>query len=110
MRPYEFIRNGPVLHHLPVRIVGIGGGLDYGTNGMTHYALEDVALMRAQPELTVVVPADARAGPSRRARDERDCRPCLSAAREERPAAVPGLDGRFELGRAHVIGDGTESR
>src|SRR5256712_11111775 len=51
MRPYEFIRNGPVLHELPVRIVGMGGGLDYGPNGMTHYALEDVALMRAQPEL-----------------------------------------------------------
>ena len=30
MRPYEFIRNGPVLHELPVRIVGVGGGFDYG--------------------------------------------------------------------------------
>ena len=33
LRPYEFIRNGPVLHELPVRIVGVGGGLDYGHNG-----------------------------------------------------------------------------
>src|SRR5437763_8683060 len=45
MRPYEFIRNGPVLHRLPVRIVGIGEGVDYGHNGMTHYALEDIALL-----------------------------------------------------------------
>ena len=30
LRPYEFIRNGPVLHHLPVRVVGVGGGLEYG--------------------------------------------------------------------------------
>ena len=30
LRPYEFIRNGPVLHRLPVRIVGVGGGLEYG--------------------------------------------------------------------------------
>ena len=51
MRPYEFIRNGPVFHSLPVRVVGIGEGLDYGHNGMTHYALEDMALMRAQPGL-----------------------------------------------------------
>ena len=51
MRPYEFIRNGPLLHLLPVRIVGVGAGLDYGHNGITHYALEDVAIMRAQPEV-----------------------------------------------------------
>ena len=36
LRSYEFIRNGPVLHDLPVRIVGVGGGLDYGPNGLTH--------------------------------------------------------------------------
>src|ERR1700739_916905 len=56
MRPYEFIRNGPILHGLPVRVVGIGEGVDYGHHGMTHYALEDVAMMRAQPGLTLVVP------------------------------------------------------
>ena len=41
LRPYEFIRNGPALHDLPVRIVGVGGGFDYGHNGITHFALED---------------------------------------------------------------------
>src|SRR5262245_44384130 len=30
LRGYEFIRNGPVLHQLPVRIIGIGGGFEYG--------------------------------------------------------------------------------
>src|SRR5215207_10205432 len=30
LRPYEFIRNGPLAHDLPVRIVGVGGGFDYG--------------------------------------------------------------------------------
>src|SRR3954467_8573355 len=59
MRPYEFIRNGPLLHDLPVRIVGIGESADYGHNGVTHYALEDIALMRAQPRMTVVAPADS---------------------------------------------------
>src|ERR687884_1315702 len=29
LRPYEFLRNGPVLHRLPVRVVGVGGGFDY---------------------------------------------------------------------------------
>lgn len=59
MRPYEFIRNGPVLHELPVRIIGTGGGVDYGHGGVTHFALEDVAILRSQPDLAVIVPADA---------------------------------------------------
>ena len=45
IRPYEFIRNGPALHRLPVRIVGVGGGFEYGSAGPTHWALEDIALM-----------------------------------------------------------------
>ncbi|HEY4939313.1 MAG TPA: 1-deoxy-D-xylulose-5-phosphate synthase, partial [Actinomycetota bacterium] len=49
LRPYEFVRNGPVLHNLPVRIVGTGGAFDYGTAGPTHHALEDVGIMRMQP-------------------------------------------------------------
>jgi transketolase len=105
MRAYEFIRNGPVLHGLPARIVGVGGGMDYAHNGMTHFALEDVAIMRVQPALTVVAPADpeqARAalpiiqglpGPV-----------YLRLGKESTP--VPGLNGRFELGRVEMIGNG----
>jgi transketolase len=107
MRPYEFIRNGPVLHELPVRVVGMGGGLDYGTNGMTHYALEDVALMRCQPELAVLVPAD---GDQTRAavRATRSLAGPAYLRLEKAGLAIPGLDGRFELGRAHTIGSGEE--
>src|ERR1022692_2974280 len=36
LRPFEFIRNGPVLHRLPVRIVGMGMGFEYGASGATH--------------------------------------------------------------------------
>ena len=58
MRGYEQFRNGAVIHQLPVRIVGIGGGFAYGSAGITHHALEDLALMRVQPGVGVVVPAD----------------------------------------------------
>src|SRR5262245_66613485 len=57
LRPYEFIRNGPVLHRLPVRVVGVGGGFEYGTAGPTHHGIEDVGVMRLQPGLPVVAPA-----------------------------------------------------
>src|SRR5438093_8078761 len=53
LRPYEFIRNGPIQHRLRVRIVGVGGGVEYGSNGLSHYGLEDVAVLRAQPGITI---------------------------------------------------------
>ncbi len=46
MRCYEQIRNGPVLHELPVRIIGVGGGFEYGHAGPTHHGLEDLGIMR----------------------------------------------------------------
>ena len=59
MRGYEQLRDGAVLHRLPVRVVGIGGGFSYGHAGPTHHALEDLTIMRTQPGLTVLAPADA---------------------------------------------------
>ncbi len=57
MRAYEQIRNGPVLHRLPVRIVGTGGGFAYGTAGATHHAVEDIGIMRMLAGCSVICPA-----------------------------------------------------
>ena len=46
LRPLEFIRNGPVMHQIPVRIVGMGMGFEYGRAGASHYALEDIGILR----------------------------------------------------------------
>lgn len=105
LRPYEFVRNGPLAHDLPVRIVGVGGGFDYGENGLTHYALEDVALMRAQPRMTVLTPADDdQAAAAVRATAALSGPAYLRVARAG--PAVPGLDGRFRIGRLEQIGAG----
>jgi transketolase len=107
MRPYEFLRNGAALHRLPVRLVGMGAGLDYGHNGVTHYALEDVALMRVQPDVCTVAPADAdQARAALRATLERPGPVYFRLCKEGSP--VPGLDGRFELGHAPVLGEGRD--
>ncbi len=58
MRAYEQIRNGIAGHGLNVKLVGAGGGFAYGKEGLTHFAVEDISLMRALPRMTVVVPAD----------------------------------------------------
>ncbi len=107
MRAYEFFRNGPVLHELPVRLVGVGGGLDYGHNGATHYALEDIALMRVQPGLTVIAPADpAQTRTALQATAGLPTPVYFRLGKDDVP--IPALDGRFRLGRAELIGDGQD--
>jgi transketolase len=107
LRPYEFIRNGPALHQLPVRIVGVGGGFDYGHNGVSHYALEDIALMRAQPGMSVVAPADPDQTRSVLAALW-DCPGPLYLRLGRESKSVPGLGGEFEPGRLSMIGDGAD--
>ncbi len=59
MRCLEQIRNDVCYHNLPVCIVSGGAGLWYGALGMTHWAVEDIAVMRCLPNIAVVSPADA---------------------------------------------------
>jgi transketolase len=107
MRGYEFLRNGAALHELPVRLVGMGAGFDYGHNGVTHYALEDVAIMRAQPGVCTITPADAdQARKALHATLELPGPSYIRLCKEGTP--VPGLDGRFELGRANILAEGED--
>jgi transketolase len=108
LRPYEFIRNGPVQHRLPVRIVGIGGGFEYATNGMSHYGLEDVAVMRIQPGMTVIAPADyEQVGPALMTSWDLPGPVYYRLGKDDKTTVV-GLNGRFELGRTQLLHQGTD--
>lgn len=108
LRPLEFIRNGPIAHRLPVRIVGMGGGFDYATNGLSHYSLEDLAVLRSQPGISLFAPADS----------EQTREVILATAGVEGPAyyrlskddtlVVPGLRGRFSAGRPELLQSGED--
>jgi transketolase len=58
LRVLEFIRNDVCQPRLPVTIVGVGAGYAYAQQAFTHHALEDMAVMRALPHMTVICPAD----------------------------------------------------
>lgn len=58
LRCIEQIRNDCAYHHTNVKIVCVGGGFVYGSLGMSHQATEDIAIMRALPDVTVVCPGD----------------------------------------------------
>lgn len=59
MRPFEQIRNDVCYQNVNVKIVGIGAGFAYGALASTHYAIEDIAILRSLPNITVLSPADA---------------------------------------------------
>jgi transketolase len=58
-RAWEHIRQSIAFPNLNVKIVATHAGLTVGEDGATHQALEDIALMRVLPNMTVIVPADA---------------------------------------------------
>lgn len=57
-RPFEMVRDDLCYQHLPVTIVGIGGGVTYSTLGATHHAQEDVSVAASLPNMIVIAPCD----------------------------------------------------
>jgi transketolase len=107
LRPFEFIRNGPVYHQLPVRIVGVGQGVDYGFNGHSHYGVDDVGVLRTQPGLTIIAPADDI---QTKQAIEKTCDltgPIYFRLGKD-SFEIPSLSRRFELGQTQKIGDGVD--
>jgi transketolase len=89
-RPFEQIRNDIGLHHLPVRLVGNGGGYGYGVMGATHHALEDYGALLALPGLRAYVPAFARdVGPIARLLQASHDPAYLRLGLSEEPREVP---------------------
>ena len=58
LRCLEQIRNDCAYHNANVKIVCVGGGFVYGSLGMSHHATEDIAVMRALPDVVVMCPGD----------------------------------------------------
>jgi transketolase len=58
LRCLEQVRNDVCYHRANVKIVSVGGGYSYGALGMSHHATEDLAILRALPEMVVIAPGD----------------------------------------------------
>ena len=58
LRCLEQIRNDVCYHNLPVTVVAVGGGLAYGNLGYSHHAVQDIAILRTLPNMTVLAPGD----------------------------------------------------
>jgi transketolase len=109
LRCLEQIRNDVCYHSADVKVVSVGGGLSYGPQGYTHHGIEDLAILRALPGMTVVAPGDpvetdlaTRAVAAHRG-------PCyLRLGKASEPVVHAGVSG-FSLGRAIEVCPGTDA-
>ncbi|OHA42140.1 MAG: transketolase [Candidatus Taylorbacteria bacterium RIFCSPLOWO2_12_FULL_47_20] len=102
-RNWEQIRTTICYNDRPVVIVGSHAGLSVGADGGSHQALEDIAMMRALPNMIVLSPCDAMEARKATLAAARAGKPVyLRLAREKTPV-ITREDTPFEIGKAQVV-------
>lgn len=108
-RAFDQVRNTVCYSNLNVKIVGTHAGPSCGEDGGTHQAMEDIALMRALPNMTVVVPADdVEARAATLAAAEHVGPMYLRMARLASPTVHDPESYHFELGKGEVLREGSD--
>ena len=107
-RNWEQIRTTVCLNDRPVKVIGAHAGLYTGMDGATHQMLEDIALMRALPNMVVLAPADSVEAEKMTLAMANDSRPnYMRLAREPIPVFTTEQTP-FEIGKAYVYAPGTD--
>ncbi|HBH00755.1 MAG: transketolase [Elusimicrobia bacterium GWA2_69_24] len=108
LRCLEQIRNDVCYHRANVKVVAVGGGFAYGSLGASHHATEDLAIMRALPGMTVVVPGDPVETRLLTHAVAEHAGPCyLRLGRAGEPAVHTGL-AEARIGRAIIVRPGRD--
>ena len=92
-----------------VKVIGVSGGVSYGALGGTHHAIQDIALFRAVPNMTVILPADAnQAAAMTRVLAKNDDPTYVRMGRGGVPD-IYGPDVNFEVGKAIWLKEGKDA-
>lgn len=106
-RVYEQIKVDVCYNNANVKLVGVGAGVSYSTMGSTHHSLDDIALLRVLPNMTILSPADP----------EEAEEAILAASRHKGPTYIritlkaDDLDYKkspFKIGKARVVTEGSD--
>ena len=108
MRPFEQIRVDVAYMNTNVRIVGVGAGFSYGSAGATHHSIEDIAIMRALPNMTVVCPGDPWEV-SEALKASVDFKgPMFFRLGKQGEPIINSLKSKFKIGKANTIRTGKD--
>ncbi|MHB9154642.1 MAG: transketolase family protein [Endomicrobiales bacterium] len=107
-RPWEQIRTTICYSNLNVKIGGSHAGLLVGPDGATHQALEEIAIMRCLPRMTVIVPCDAAETKKATMAAAGINGPVYLRFGREPVPVITREDAPFKVGRAEVLRDGKD--
>jgi len=108
LRCLEQIRNDMCYHNANVKIVAVGGGLAYGSLGMTHHVTEDLAILRALPGMVVVAPGDPIEVEMATRAMVAHQGPCYLRLGRAGEPTIHQAGLRFKLGRAVTVQNGSD--
>lgn len=107
-RAFDQVRNSVCYPNLNVKIVGTHAGISVGEDGGTHQAIEDIAIMRTLPNMSIIVPSDdVEARAAVLAASEIKGPMYLRMARVSSPTYHKN-DYKFEFGKGEIITDGKD--
>ncbi len=107
-RNWEQIRTTICYNDVPVKIIGSHAGVSVGPDGATHQALEDIAIMRALPNMVVISPCDSLEAKKATQAIARLSKPCYLRLSREKVPVVTSEQTPFEIGKAETYFDGKD--
>lgn len=107
-RAFEIIRNGVAYSSINVKIIGSHGGITAAGDGGTHQAIEDIAIMRALPNMVVLSPCDSDQAEKMAELMYKHNGPVYLRTSREPVVSVTGKDDEIELGKAQKLRDGKD--
>ncbi len=102
-RNNEQIRTTISINNVPVKIAGMHAGVSVGPDGATHQALEDMALMRVQPRMTVISPCDAEEARKATLAAAKSSGPVYLRFGREKTPLMTTAETPFEIGKAGIF-------
>lgn len=105
-RNWEQIRTTAALNDMPVKVIGSHAGISVGPDGATHQMLEDIAIMRAMPNMVVIAPGDSVEAEKATLALAESAKPAYMRLAREKTPVFTTIDSPFEIGKAYVLREG----
>jgi len=107
-RAWEMVRTNICLNEANVKIIGTHAGVSVGQDGATHQAIEDIAIMRPIPNITIVVPCDAVEARKATVAFLDVNGPCYARFARNKTPILTTEETSFEIGKATILRDGKD--
>lgn len=107
-RAWEMVRTNICLNDVNVKVIGSHAGVSVGPDGATHQAIEDIAIMRPIPRMTIVAPCDVHEARKATLAIAKYDGPCYARFAREKTPVFTTAKTPFKLGRAEIFRDGKD--